>query len=132
MLYWAQRRWAVALARRSASGHHSCRHLIRLAAAILPALSILQRLECKQDRKIRSKVGQSIKCEAETKTGTAQAILLLSFSLNPLSMSAGKVWPFSQISTSFLIFSYKSSMCKFGIAMCDTRQRNTEKDAEKQ
>lgn len=30
----------------------------------------------------------------------------LSFSLNDSIMGAGKVWPFSQISMSFLIFSY--------------------------
>lgn len=28
------------------------------------------------------------------------------FSLNELTMEAGNVWPFSQISTSFFIFSY--------------------------
>lgn len=32
----------------------------------------------------------------------------LSFSLNELTMEVGKVWPFSQMSTSFLIFSYKT------------------------
>lgn len=32
--------------------------------------------------------------------------LLFSLSLKPSIMSAGKVWPFSQMSTSFLIFSY--------------------------
>jgi hypothetical protein len=32
---------------------------------------------------------------------------VLSFSLKELSMERGKVWPFSQISTSFLIFSCK-------------------------
>jgi hypothetical protein len=30
------------------------------------------------------------------------------FSLNEVSICKGKVWPFSQISTSFLIFSYKT------------------------
>jgi hypothetical protein len=37
------------------------------------------------------------------------AVLLLSFSLNPLSISAGKVCPFSQISMSFLILSYNAN-----------------------
>lgn len=30
-----------------------------------------------------------------------------SFSLNELTMEGGNVWPFSQISTSFFIFSYE-------------------------
>jgi hypothetical protein len=35
-----------------------------------------------------------------------------SFSLNELTMEAGKVWPFSQISTSFFIFSYEYHPCE--------------------
>jgi len=33
----------------------------------------------------------------------------LSFALNELIMAGGNVWPFSQMSMSFLIFSYSST-----------------------
>jgi len=38
------------------------------------------------------------------------AVLLeaFNFSLNEVSICKGKVWPFSQMSTSFLILSYKA------------------------
>jgi len=42
--------------------------------------------------------------------GVVEAFVSLgafSLSLNELTMEAGNVWPFSQISTSFLIFSYE-------------------------
>lgn len=72
-------------------------------------LTLLQK-ECKSDLLVIPMGGWLASSLQQPATGLiVRRDLLLSFCLKPSIMAAGKVCPFSQISTSFLILSYTQS-----------------------